>query len=82
MNIIMYVPEGKIGFRVYWEDMSGERKELFTNGLNQETVLNEAIDYIRNHIYMASFTIVGLEQLVGRRWEKVEIKKTWCKGRV
>lgn len=77
----MYVPEGEIGYRVYWEDMSGHRQELFTSGTDKDTVLCEAIDYIRNRIYMASFTIVGLEQLIGRRWEKIETKRTWCKGR-
>jgi hypothetical protein len=77
----MYVPEGEIGYRVYWADMFGHRKELFTSGTDKETVLTEAIDYIRNKIYLASFTIVGLEQRVNRRWEKVEIEKIWCKGR-
>ncbi|PLS19315.1 hypothetical protein CVD28_02565 [Bacillus sp. M6-12] len=77
----MYVPEGEIGFRVYWEDKAGTKQELFTSGLDKEQVVAEAIDYIRNRIYMDSFTIVGLEQLGKRGWEKVEIKRTWCKGR-
>lgn len=73
----MYIPKGEIGFRVYWEDRNGYKNELFTSGLDKETAVNEAIEYIKNHVYMASFTIVGLEKLIERRWEKVEMKRTW-----
>lgn len=77
----MYIPEGKKGFNVYWKDMNNTTNNLFTSGIDKNTVVNEAIDYIRNKIYLASFTIIGLEQWNGSRWEKVEIKKQWCKGR-
>lgn len=77
----MYVLSGEIGFKVYWEDMSGKRQPLFTSALNKEQAISEAEEYIREKIYMASFRIVGLEQMVNRRWEKVNIATKYCQGR-
>lgn len=78
----MYIPEGEVGFRLYWEDMCGERNTLFTSALNQEQALSEGMEYIRDRLYMASFTIVGLEKSANRCWEKIEISRLWCKGRL
>ncbi|PER55647.1 hypothetical protein CN495_07795 [Bacillus thuringiensis] len=77
----MCSPEEAIGFKVYWEAMNGKRNELFTKGLDKEQVIEDAIAYIRDKIYMASFTIFGLEQSGNKGWEKVSIRNIWCKGR-
>lgn len=77
----MYVPEGEIAFRLHWEDMNRNKQELFTSALNQEQAISEGIEYIRNKIYMASFSIVGLEQLIERKWQKIEITRMYCNGR-
>lgn len=77
----MYIPDEAIGFKVYWEDMNGKRNELFTNGESKEQVIEDAITYIREKVYMASFKIVGLEQSGVKGWEKVSIDTRWCKGR-
>lgn len=77
----MYVPEGKIGYRVYWEDMTGNENEIFASGFNNEDVLISVIDYIRNNLYMASFTIVGMEQRINNSWEPIDCKRQWCEGR-
>ena len=77
----MYVPEGEIGFRIYWEDMFGKRNQLFSSALSQEQALSEGMEYIKNHVYLASFKIVGLEQIVNHKWEKINIKTIYCEGR-
>lgn len=72
----MYVSEGMTSFRVYWEDMSGNKNNYFTEGLNKDEVLNEAEADIKR-MYMASFTVTGLEERVNNRWVNVKINRKW-----
>lgn len=77
----MFVPEGKTGYKVYWLDREGIKHQLFTNGLDQETALNSAIDYIRNYLILESFTIVGLDVLRTNGWKAILMERIICKGR-
>jgi hypothetical protein len=76
----MYVSEGMTAFRVYWLDMSGNSNSYFDEGLNKDDILNEAEENIKRQ-YLASFTVVGLEERINKRWVKIDIDRKWYPGR-
>ena len=77
----MYIKESETAYRVYWEDNHGAESTIHTSGFNVEDTVQETVEYIRKRLYMDAFSIVGVDQWVGKGWEKVPFTRIRCKGR-